>query len=281
MKNPNKPERKFKNCEARVTKIKLTGARIRCRAVVYLDKKMLFLSDLTDRCFPGIPFKKYLTEQPMKVNVKKELPGVRFLVSLKGFEQAYGEYIEATSNALKNVDKKSGRVIAEQFEMPFESCVISPEIEDAIPGLAPTKTPVPGSSGEVTIDVSKVRTFTEEQATVKILDPKDVKSAISGAVTNRVKLHFGDEFRDEDPVVVKYRKSVWVKLYDEFDRVYGTAVEAKYKKTLEALGLGKDTEGQRERYMDKLMKFDKKYNEKSLACLLEVTKTFFEIGKRK
>jgi hypothetical protein len=277
----NKTEKKFENCEARVAKIKLPGARIKCRAVVYAEKKMLFLSDLTDKCFPGVPFRKYMTEQPVKVNVKKELPGVRFLVSLEGFEEAYRSYIEATSIALKNTDKKPKRVIAEQFEMPFDSCASSLEIEDAIPGLEETKAPTPGCSGEVTIDISKVRIFTEEQTVTNPLDPKDVKSAISGAVTNRVKLHFGDEFRDEDPVVVKYRKSVWVKLYDEFDRVYGTAVEAKYKKTLEALGLGKDADGQREKYMDKLMKFDKKYNEKSLACLFEVTKTFFEIGKKK
>lgn len=282
MKKPNKPERKYDACSARVTKLKLPGARIKCRAVVYGNKTMLFLSDLIETCFPGIPFKKELKEQPMKVNVKKEQPGVRYLVSLEDFEQAYKAYIEATSIALKKADKKPTRVIAEQFEIPFETCSKAAVISDTIPGLEENNTPVLGGSGEVTIDVSKVRTFTEERTVVaKVLDPKDMKSAISGAVTNRVKLHFGDEFREEDPVVINYRKGVWVKLYDEFDRVYGPAVEAKYKKTLEDLGLGKDPDGQREKYMDKLTKFDKKYNEKSLANLLEVTKTFFEIGKRK
>lgn len=282
MKKPNKPERKYDACSARVTKLKLPGARIKCRAVVYGNKTMLFLSDLIETCFPGIPFKKELKEQPMKVNVKKEQPGVRYLVSLEDFEQAYKAYIEATSIALKKADKKPTRVIAEQFEIPFETCSKAAVISDTIPGLEENNTHVLGGSGEVTIDVSKVRTFTEERTVVaKVLDPKDMKSAISGAVTNRVKLHFGDEFRDEDPVVINYRKGVWVKLYDEFDRVYGPAVEAKYKKTLEDLGLGKDSDGQREKYMDKLTKFDKKYNEKSLASLLEVTKTFFEIGKRK
>lgn len=148
MKNPNKPERKYDACSARVTKLKLPGSRIKCRAVVYGNKTMLFLSDLVETCFPGIPFRKELKEQPVKVNVKKEQPGVRYLVSLEDFEQAYKAYIEATSIALKKTDKKPTRVIAEQFEIPFETCSKTASILDAIPGIEGNDTPMLGSSGK-------------------------------------------------------------------------------------------------------------------------------------
>jgi hypothetical protein len=297
MKKPNKPERKYDACSARVTKLKLPGARIKCRAVVYGNKTMLFLSDLIETCFPGIPFKKELKEQPMKVNVKKEQPGVRYLVSLEDFEQAYKAYIEATSIALKKADKKPTRVIAEQFEIPFETCSKAAVISDTIPGLEENNTPVLGGSDDVHVDLSMLKSFystpapapkaaTEEKKDSAAEEKKRreqeearLRSAIASCIdVHLVKCH-GTDVDVKSPTYETMRSAAWVSLYRQFESVYSVYLDKKYATSLAAVGIGCGAAGKRPQYMQKLIAFDKKYNEQSLATLLEVAQIYFDIKK--
>jgi hypothetical protein len=293
MKNPNKPERKYDACSARVTKLKLPGSRIKCRAVVYGNKTMLFLSDLAETCFPGIPFKKELKEQPVKVNVKKEQPGVRYLVSLEDFEQAYKAYIEATSIALKKTDKKPTRVIAEQFEIPFETCSKAAVISDTIPGLEENDTPVLGSSDDVHVDLSMLKSFYSAPA-VAAEEKKDseaeekkrreqeearLRSAIASCIdVHLVKCH-GTDVDVKSPAYETMRSAAWVSLYRQFESVYSVYLDKKYAMSLAAAGIGNGAAGKRPQYMQKLIAFDKKYNEQALATLLEVAQIYFDIKK--
>lgn len=294
MKNPNKPERKYDACSARVTKLKLPGSRVKCRAVVYGNKTMLFLSDLVETCFPGIPFKKELKEQPVKVNVKKEQPGVRYLVSLEDFEQAYRAYIEATSIALKKTDKKPTRVIAEQFEIPFETCSKPVDVPDTIPGLADNDTPALGSSDEVYVDLSMLQSFYSVKAIKPAEEKKDsaveekkrqeqeearLRSAIASCVdVHLVKCH-GTDIDVKSPTYKALLSAAWVDLYRQFDTVYSAYLAKKYGQTLDDVGIGRGASGERPRYMQKLIAFDRKYNEQALATLLKVAQIYFEIKK--
>jgi hypothetical protein len=291
MKNKNNTERKYDACNARVTKLKLPGSRIKCRAVVYGNKTMLFLSDLVETCFPGIPFKKELKEQPVKVNVKKEQPGVRYLVSLEDFEQAYKAYIEATSIALKKTDKKPTRVIAEQFEIPFETCSKSADISDIIPGLEENDTPVLGTSNDVHVDLSMLKSFystpaaeekkdsVTEEKKLREQEEARLRSAIASCIdVHLVKCH-GTDIDVKSAEYETMRSAAWVSLYKQFESVYSVYLGKKYATSLAAVGIGCGAAGKRPQYMQKLIAFDKKYNERSLATLLEVAQIYFDIKK--
>lgn len=296
MSNKTEKANKHEICNAKVVDHSFYRGK-KCRAVHYNGKKMLFMSEL-EKQFKGIPFKNYLEETPVRINVTQALPGVRDLIPLDTFGAAMKKWVDA-SFSTTDKDAKPVKSVhqAEQWELPISTNTPVTEKQAKKESLKDNSTDLFDFEQEqdIKIDFSNIGTVydhTVDSGTVKPRTRKeelgDYRASINSKVQNYISRYCEERGikDDSDPNARKERSRVFGILYEKIDNTIAPYLLKKYGKSLDALNLGPKPRYEKVKnnkspgYLQILEKFDYQYNENILKSLLAITKEFIpEPGK--
>jgi hypothetical protein len=291
---------KFETCRAKVTKFKFAKG-VSLRSVMHNGKKMLFWSDISEQ-LSALKLGGHLKDLKVKVNVTKEQPGVRYLIDLDSFNNAYTKYATQAAKELFAPLKKTPTPI-EQFNFSFID-MAEPEKVCAEPEV-PTKTEEPQCETQLQkLDLTKVKPFSTEVISASeansdrfsIVDaspgkpaPQKIKAdndliqeamrqGIIASVSNYIAKRCPDMRADSSEYKNVHQKT-WVALIERFKELIGPYIQEKYRKTLNDFSLAFDLTRmlKPENYLLRLMDFDKSQGDQLLKMLQDTSDACFDI----
>ena len=294
---------KYETCKASVKWFKFAKG-VSLRSVVHNGKQMLFWSDIDEK-LAELNLGKYLTAAKIKINVKKEQPGVRYLVDVNDFNVAYSKYATQAAKDLFAPIKKTPEPI-EQFNFSFID-MEEPEKVSAPPVEIAQAEPEQPTAQEKKLDLASIKPFSKDIISAgeansdkfSILDeqkhtkPAPVK-AVSGdeydrrqeairrgiiaSVANYIAKRCPD-MRDDSSEYKNVRLKTWDALIQRFNGLIGPYIQEKYNKTLNDVTLALDVSRMLnpENYLLRLMDFDKSNNDQLLKMLQDTSDACFDI----
>jgi len=284
---------KYESCSAQVTPFKFSKG-VRFRSVTYKGKRMLFWSDIANE-LSSLGVLTYLESCKIKINVKKEQPGVRFLVSVDDFNKAYSKCVAETTKELLEPLKKTPEPI-EQFNFSFV------DMED-VPATAQETIKIDSVTSK--IDLTVIKPFAKDPITTveansdkfSIVDnsparptpvilkntnyeaQEAMRKGIIASVANYIAKRCPD-MRDDSNEYKNVKQKTWAALFESFDALIAPYMQDKYGKSIHEAGLGFANKSVRpENYILRLMDIDNMYGDQLLKMLQDTSDACFDIRR--